>query len=185
MEIGSVFQLQLGKLFLFVFFALNLSAHAQTAEYKLKAVYLYNFLQYVDWPPDAFANEQSPLIIGVLGVDPFGKFLEETVMGETVKHRRIEVRRYKSVREIRNVHVLFVSASEEDKLNSILEDLKGRSILSVSDAQDFAGRGGIIRFITENNKIRFKINLDTARAANLSISSKLLQLAEIVSTEKQ
>ena len=160
-------------------------AHGQTAspEYKLKAVFLYNFVQFVDWPETAFADPQSPFIIGVLGSDPFGGTLEETVAGEIVKNRKIEVRRYKKVKDIESCHVLFLSASEASQFNSILAGLKGRSILTVSDTEKFARNGGMVRFVTENNKIRFRINLEVTRTEKLLISAKLLQLAEIVSTE--
>jgi len=172
------------RIFLIATFAflLAFAARAQTAspEYKLKAVYLYNFVQYVDWPPDAFADPQSPLIIGVLGNDPFGSVLEETVKDEVVKNRRLEVHRFKNVKEIKECHVLFVSASEKDKLKSILAALKGRSILTVGDMENFAQGGGVVRLITENNKIHFRINLEAVKESRLSISSKLLQLAEIM-----
>ncbi len=162
----------------------TIQAQPTTAEYKLKAVYLYNFLQYVDFPPNAFADEQSPIVIGVLGNDPFGNTLDETIISEVVKNRRLEVRRFKRVNDITDCHVLFIGASEEDKLKSILAALKGRSILTVGDVENFARLGGVIRFLTENNKIRLKINLEAAKEANLSISSKLLQIAEIISTVK-
>jgi hypothetical protein len=129
--------------------------------------------------------KKSPIIIGVLGVDPFGSVLDETVQGEIVKGRRIEVRRYRKVGEISDCHILFISSSEASKVSSILASLKGRSILTVSDAEGFASAGGMIRFITDKNKIRFRINTDATKAANLSISSKLLQLAEIVDAEKR
>jgi len=178
-----------GRIFTAMILALSVvsSAPAQTisAEYKLKAVFLYNFVQFVDWPASAFNNEQSPLIIGVLGTDPFGKFLDATVRGEVVKNRRLEIRRYKNVDEIGNCHVLFISASHAGNLNSILAGLKERSILTVSDTEEFARSGGMVRFITENHKIRFRINVEVVKAAHLTISSKLLQLAEITSAEQR
>ena len=157
----------------------------QLDEYKLKAVYRYNFVKYVDWPTNAFADEQSPLIIGVLGADPFGDTLKETVAGEVVKNRKREVRHYRDVSEIENCHVLFINSSESGNLKFILGNLKGRSILTVSDLEDFAYAGGMVRFLTENNKIRFRINVGATREADLSISAKLLQLAQIVSTERR
>ncbi len=188
----TLFVREMTKSRVFALFALILmlfgfSAQAQTvsAEYKLKAVYLLNFLQYVDFPKNVFADEKSPIVIGVLGSDPFGKALDDTVSGETVRGRPVEVRRYTQVKEVKGCQLLFISASESKRLNSILATLYKRSILTVSDADDFAIRGGMIKFVTENNKIRFRINRDAAQAADISISAKLLQLAEIVSTEKR
>ena len=120
-------------------------------EYQVKAVFLFNFTQFVEWPENAFEDEQSPLIIGVLGDDPFGSYLDETVQGEKVKQALI--------------------------------DLKGRSVLTVGDVADFARQGGVVRFFNENNKIRIRINLEAAKAANLTISSKLLRLADVVGSK--
>jgi YfiR/HmsC-like len=151
-------------------------------EYRLKAVFLFNFAQFVEWPASAFPEPDSPLVIGVLGEDPFGAYLDETVRGETVNDRPLTVRRYRQVEEIGGCHILFVSRSEQGRLGEILDSLKGRSVLTVSDANGFASRGGMIGFVTEENRIRLRVNLEVARAANLTISSKLLRPAQIVST---
>jgi hypothetical protein len=168
-------------------FALAAAAPAQTSstrEYQVKAVFLFNFAQFVDWPPAAFSDPQSPLVIGVLGKDPFDGALDDAVRGETVNARPLEVRRFKSVEEIRDCHVLFISGSESAHLDRILGALKGRNILTVGDTDGFAERGGMIRFVIEKNKVRFRINLDSAKAAGLTISSKLLRPAEIVTSGK-
>ena len=158
---------------------------AQTAaipEYRVKATFLLQFAQFVDWPPKVFSGAQTPLVIGVLGEDPFGNFLDETVRGETVERHALAVQRYRRVEEIKNCQVLFVSRSEESRLEEIAAVLKGRNILMVGDGERFAYRGGMIQFVTEANKIRLRINLDAARAANLTISSKLLRLATVIKT---
>jgi len=149
-------------------------------EYQLKAVFLFNFAQFVEWPPESFPEAQTPLVIGVLGEDPFGAYLDETVRGETVNNRSLVVHRYRRVEEIETCHVLFISRSEEDRLEQILTSLKGRNILTVGDMTDFARRGGMIRFLIEKNKIRLRVNLAATKDANLVISSKLLRPAEII-----
>ena len=121
----------------------------------------------------------APIVIGVLGSNPFGSYLEDTVRGERVGGRAIDVQRYRRVEAVRTCHVLFVSRSESGKFDQILAGLKGRSILIVSDADDFSQRGGMIRLATVENKIRLVINNDAARAANLTISSQLLRSAEL------
>jgi hypothetical protein len=148
-------------------------------EYQLKAVFLFNFAQFVEWPPQAFADAQTPLVIGVLGRDPFGAYLDETVRDEKVNGRSLTVQRYRRVEEIGACHILFISRSEADRLGQILASLKDRNILTVGDADGFTERGGMIRFVIENNKIRLRINLNAAKAARLTISSKLLRPAEI------
>ena len=148
-------------------------------EYQLKAVFLYNFAQFVDWPAQAFADAQSPLVIGILGDDPFGSYLDETVRGEKVNGHPLIVQRYRRVNEARASQVLFISRSESDRLEQIFSALKGRPVLTVGDMEDFCARGGMVRLRNERNKIRVRINLPVAKAANLAISSKLLRVAEI------
>jgi hypothetical protein len=168
--------------------ARGVASPAQTPtsrEYQLKAVFLFNFAQFVEWPRAAFPEAKTPLVIGVLGEDPFGAFLDDTVRGEKVNNRPLAVHRFRRVDEIKTCHVLFISRSERERLGQILPSLKGRNILTVGDAEDFAGRGGMIRFVTEKNKIRLKINVDAAKTADLTISSKLLRPAEIVTSGKE
>jgi hypothetical protein len=160
---------------------------AQTAipaEYQIKAVFLFNFAQFVEWPPEAFPEAQAPLVIGVLGEDPFGAYLDETVRGEKLNGHLVVVQRYRRAEEIGACHVLFISRSEADRLEPILAGLKGRSVLTVGDFDGFARRGGMIRFVRENNKIRLRIGLETAKAARMTISSKLLRPAQIVARGK-
>ncbi len=116
---------------------------------------------------------------GLLKHFPTPIHLDETVRGEKVNGHPLTVQRYRRVGEIRACQVLFISRSEADRLEQILASLRGRSILTVGDTDDFAARGGMIRLATERNKVRMRINLDAVKAANLAISSKLLRVAEI------
>ena len=160
-------------------------AQAQSPEYRIKAVFLFNFAQFVEWPAEAFPDEKAPLVIGILGQDPFGGFLDELVHDELAHNRPVQIQRFRRTEDLKNCHVLFVSQSETDRFETVLQEMKGRPILTVSDIDKFASRGGMVRFITEKNKIRFRINLEVAQAARLNISSKLLRAAEITSTQKE
>lgn len=153
---------------------------AQAPEYQVKAVFLFNFAQFVDWPADAFPDADTPFVIGVLGDDPFGSVLDQTVRGERLGGRSFQVRRYQRVDDIKTCHILFISRSEESRPESMPAGLKHRPILTVSDAEGFAERGGMIRFVTDRNRIRLQINLAAAEAAHLTISSKLLRVAEVI-----
>ena len=158
-------------------------ASAQTAaskEYQLKAVFLFNFAQFVEWPARAFREAEAPLVIGVLGEDPFGAYLDELVAGEKVGIRPLIVRRYQRVEDIAECHILFISRSETATLDKSLAHLKGRSVLTVGDMDTFTQQGGMVRFFTENGKIRFKINVQAAKACELTPSSKILSPATIV-----
>jgi hypothetical protein len=153
-------------------------------EYQVKAVFLLNFAHFVDWPSEAFADATAPLVIGVLGNDPFTDALDETVRDEKVNNHPLAVRRYRRASEIRDCHVLFISGSESERFAEIFAQLRGRSILTVGDVESFGLAGGMIRFVTENNKTRLRINVDAAKAARLTLSSKLLRPAEIVGPGK-
>lgn len=153
---------------------------ARPSEYQVKAVFLFNFAQFVDWPPEAVADSQEPLVIGILGSDPFGDLLDATVRGEHRGARPFLVRRYQRAEDIKSCNILFISRPEADRPQEVLAGLKSRPILTVSDAEGFAERGGMIGFVTDRNRIRLKINLGVAQAAHLTISSKLLRVAEII-----
>ena len=151
-------------------------------EYQIKAVFLYNFPQFVEWPAAAFPKDASPLVIGVLGDDPFGPYLDDIVRGEQVNDRRLTVQRYDTPKDISACQILFVSRSESRNLERTLATLKGTTVLTVSDADGFAERGGMIQLVTEKGKIHLKINVEAARASGLTISSKLLRSAQIVAS---
>jgi hypothetical protein len=153
---------------------------ALAQEYDLKAAFLFNFAQFVEWPADAFATAASPITIGILGEDPFGTSLDEIVANEVIHDRRLQVRRYRSVDQIDACHILFVTAAESKRMDHIFSRLGSRSILTVGDAEDFTARGGVVGFKTAKSRLRIRINMDVARAAKLSISAKLLRQAEIV-----
>jgi hypothetical protein len=166
---------------IFSLLATRSQAETPSAEYRLKAAFLFNFAQFTEWPPQAFANTKAPIVIGILGVDPFGSFLDETVRNEEAHGRPLVVKRFKTAAEVETCHILYISASEEPRVDSILETLYGRPVLTVGDFESFALRGGMVRFYTQNNRIRMRINLDSVRAAKLDITSRILRVAEIVS----
>jgi len=153
-------------------------------EFQVKAVFLFNFAQFVGWPPQAFENEQSPLVIGILGADPFGRFLDDVVRGESVSGHVLVVRRYRKIEDVEHCHVLFVSGSEGSHVAKIAQALRGRPILTVCDWEGLARHGAIVRFLNEDDRVRLQINLEAAKAAGLTISSKLLRSAEIVGASK-
>lgn len=155
--------------------------HGQVVkDYDLKAVFLYNFAQFVDWPASAFQGIDSPLVICVLGSDPFGGSLDELTRNEVIGTHPLKVRRHRQVEAAGDCHILFIDKSETDRLDYILSNLRDRPVLTVSETEEFAARGGMIRFLTKDNKIRLAINQDAAKSANLALSSKLLKAAQNV-----
>lgn len=149
-------------------------------EFQVKAVFLYNFAQFVEWPASAFEGPESPLVIGVLGLDPFGSFLDETVQGERVNGRPLVVRRYRSVSEIDRCHILFISGSESADAAKVAATMKERGVLTVCDWEATNWEGSMVRFVMDRGRVRLRINLESAKEAGLNISSKLLRSAEAV-----
>jgi YfiR/HmsC-like len=156
------------------------AAAAPVSEYQLKAVFLFNFAQFVEWPAAALPRDNAPFVIGVVGKDPFGASLDEVLRGENVNRHPLAVERYPSAAAIGDCQILFIPAAEIGHLDAILTALKGKSTLTVTDADNPAVRGVIIDLVKRDNRIRLRIDLQAARAGNLIISSKLLRPAEIV-----
>ncbi|MGH9542264.1 MAG: YfiR family protein [Terriglobales bacterium] len=155
-----------------------------SSEYLIKAGFIYNFAKFIQWPESAFAQPNSPIVIGILGSDPFGSVMDRIVADKTIGGRGFVVRRLtwgKDSADLKNCAIVFVSSSEHKNLHDILLSLKGLPILTIGDTPDFAQKGGIIGFTVEDNRIRFEINVAAARLAQLVISSRLLTLAKIVS----
>jgi hypothetical protein len=173
--------LLLGCTLLLPFLAHSADAGAPT-EYQVKAVFVFNFAHFVEWPPPTFATPDEPFVIGVVGDDPFGVRLDEAVRGEQINSHPLAVRRFRTVGEIGGCQILFIGRSENARLRDILAALDHRSTLTVSDLDDASERGVMIQFTTQNNRIRLRINVESARAAALTLSSKLLRPAEIVDT---
>jgi hypothetical protein len=148
-------------------------------EYLVKAAFLYNFAKFVEWPDKAFMDDQTPIILYILGKDPFGNALD-SLQNKTVKGRNLMITRLKDIHDSQQCHILFISQSEKKNLARIFEKIKKWNVLTVSDIENFAQEGGIINFITKENKIRFAINVDAAQRSDLTVSSKLLKLAIIV-----
>jgi len=165
--------------------ALARLAHAEQPpqmldEYQVKAAFLYNFAKFVEWPPQVFSSAAEPISICVLGPDPFGATLRETVSGKDVSGRPFLVRPLQDVRQVAGCRILFVSSSERGVLSSILAGTKTTGVLTVGETESFLRQGGIINFKIDGGKVRFAINLDAAQQAGIRVSSKLLSLAETV-----
>jgi hypothetical protein len=169
--------------------AMALSGHAEgvessdSSEYLIKAGFIYNFAKLVEWPTTAFAQPDSPIIIGILGDDPFGATLDRIVADKKINGRSFVVKRLKWTRELkdlRDCNILFVSSSEKEHMDSVVDAVKWLPVLTIGDVPGFARRGGIMNFTLEDNKIRFEVNVEAAKHADLTISSRLLTLARIV-----
>jgi hypothetical protein len=162
-------------------FVLPARADEPSREYQVKAAFIYNFVQFVDWPASAVADDGSPFTIGVLGANPFGDALDRVVEGKTAHGHTLAVRYFSRIEDVEKCQALFVVSSDQDYLQTLHDKLKGQSVLTIGESDQFLPTGGIIRMYTEEHKVRFEINVDAAEQAELKISSKLLNLAKIFS----
>ena len=166
-------------------------------EYKIKAAFLYNFIQFVDWPKEKTGDHNEPIIIGIIGKDPFDDAFEP-INNKQIKGRKGLIKRFEGIEKLkksggvdnseiaflRKCHLLFVCSSEKDHLTDIINFVDGHSVLTVGEMSNMLKSGGMINFLVEENKVRFEINLTAARKGKLKIRSQLLRLAMRVIDKK-
>ncbi|MGO9111783.1 MAG: YfiR family protein [Thermoguttaceae bacterium] len=152
-------------------------------EYTIKGAFLYNFGRYVQWPGTAFADDHAPFVIGVLGTDPFGAVLDEIANSVKVDGRTVVAKRFATLAEYSPCHILFIAAAADAKVKTeVLAKLQNKGVLLVGEEAGLVQQGAVVNFYIENNKVRFEINVETAKQQQLKVSSKLLSLAKIVGT---
>lgn len=150
------------------------------SEYQVEAAYLYNFGRFVEWPAKVTTAKADSFTICVLGEDPFGRALDVTLAGEMIGNQKVAARRISSPGDSVDCRILFISSSEANRLNKIIDALDNRAILTVSDIPQFSRHRGMIQLVLEDNRIRFEVNLNATQHAGLTLSSELLKLATAV-----
>lgn len=148
-------------------------------EYQVKAAFIYNFLQFIEWPVKPNKKLHPSFNLYILGENPFAAVFEN-YQGETVQGRKLSIRHSQSIHDLKDVQVLFITHSEKNRLPTILKQTNELGILSIGDSEGFGQQGVMINFFIERNKVRFEINMDAARRAGFKISSHLLKLAKII-----
>ena len=159
--------------------ALSLQAATGPSEYQVKAAFLFNFLKFTEWPASAFTNAAAPLVVGVMGSDPFDGALEATVKDESVSGRPVVVRRLAPNEAVSGFHALFISRSEKEALALLLESLKTNCVLTLGDCARFCELGGMVNLALSGQTVRPEINPGAASLAGLKLSSKLLNLKSV------
>ncbi|MBN1916809.1 MAG: YfiR family protein [Verrucomicrobia bacterium] len=154
-------------------------------EYQIKAAFLYKAALFVEWPATAVPETPDVFVIGVLGSDPFGTFLDEIAATKKVGDKRIIVRRFETLEAYTPCHILFVAVSEHSRIAGVIERLRDTPVLLVADTKGFAQAGGALGLVIEDNKVRLEVNPAAAERAGLKISSKLLRLARLVKATKE
>ena len=157
----------------------SLGQGAPSRENQVKAAFIYNFAQFVEWPDDTFLGNGAPFVIGVLGDGGLQGELERTLKGKTAGGREFSVRYFARVSDITRCHILFIGAAEQGHAGEVLQKVNHQGTLTVGDFDGFTAASGVVRFMTEDNKLRFEVNVDAANDERLRVSSKLLKLARI------
>lgn len=149
-------------------------------EYQLKAAFIGKFVKYISWPAERLGDNDAPLVVGVIGQDPFGEKLEAAFKNRKSDERPVVVRRLPALQGLEAVHVLFVPDSGAAQLDEILRAAKNPGLLLIGESDGFAAHGGVINFYLDGDKLRFEINTESAKRQKLKVSSDLLKLARIV-----
>jgi YfiR/HmsC-like len=161
--------------------AASLAAQQSTpSEYQDKAAFLYNFAKFVEWPHGTFAKPSSAFRFCVFGKDPFGKVLDDALLGKQIAEHPVELTRARRISDLAGCQVVFIPSSENSHLSEAVASLRGRNVLLVGEGEEFADSGGAIQFFLQDNRVRFAINPDAASRAGLKVSSKLLALASVI-----
>ena len=161
--------------------------HAQNprpTDYQVKATYLYNFGRFIEWPGKVAAAQGGSFTVCVLGQDPFGPSLDATLAGETIGGKTVVAKRISSAEESGDCQILFLSLTDDSRLNKIIADLDKKAVLTVSDMSQFVKRGGMVQFVLEGKKVRFEVNLTATQHAGLTLSSELLKVATAVKRDR-
>ena len=166
--------------FLYLICPMPLRGQSEVDEYRLKAAFLFHFAQFVEWPSSVLKNPTGPLVICVVGQDPFRGEMEGVVQGKLIDGRVLEIRHVKQIQDSRTCHLLFIGKKESARIPELIGIIRNMPVLTIGESDDFLQQGGIIRFCWEERKVRFEVNQEAAGNANLKISSRLLLLAKTV-----
>lgn len=148
--------------------------------YEVKSVYLYHFCRYVEWPPNVVPGDDKMFVIGVVGPDVFGKYLD-ALTAQKVGDKKIVVQRYASASDYKPCHILFIApdATTDKRLAEVLDKVKNKPVLLVSDTEGFARKGVVFNFIIEENNVKIEFNPDAAKRAKLPVNAQIPRLPQV------
>ena len=172
-----------------IFFALPAAGGAAEArdaslEYAVKAAYLPKFANYIEWPASAFETPQSAITLCIAGPDPFRGAVDNAMAGQQANGRAIVVRHPATVGRDSGCRILFVGGDDAGKVGQILDAVRGTNVLTVTEGETAGQTPSIIRFVIEDNHVRFAIDVQAAAQNGISVSSKLLNLALSVTPKR-
>ena len=161
------------------------AARQEMNEYEWKSRFLYNVCVYAEWPAAAFAANDSPIVIGIVGKDPFGESMTKIFGENTAQKRKIEIKKFDAVKNIKDCHILFLPATEKENLAAALAKLKGTNTLLIGESEGLGAKGAVLNLLIEDKqKVKVEFNADAAERAGIKLSSKLVKLTKPVQDEK-
>lgn len=163
----------------FVVFS-GLAAESPPSENQLRAAFILNFTRFITWPDDRFDEPDAPLVVGVLGDDRLASEMIKLFAGKTVASRNLQVKAANDLGLLGRCHAVYLGRIDERHVSEALEVLHSNRVVTLGEAKGFIDKGGALGFTWEGKKLRFEVNLDTASAAGVSISSQLLRLSQRV-----
>jgi hypothetical protein len=164
-----------------LFFGMTEAISPQASEYMLKGIFLEKFTRFIEWPKSSGVEDSTkPFIISVIGKDPFKSLLDQLYSSQKIRNKKVELRYVSDISDIDDCNILFIARSEKYRIAEIIGQTRQKPILTVGDSESLTGSGVIINLRLTGNKIRFEINEDAAREANLYMSHLLLKEAIIV-----
>jgi len=156
---------------------------AQTNEQSMKAGFVYNFALFAEWPAKVFKDIRSPLAI-CIAADKATVQVFEPLTTKKILGRSVAVHAFGDNATRYPCHIIYIDSKNKAEAAELLHLVSGPGVLTIGDLEGFCQLGGIVNFYHENNKLRFEINTDAARRADIKLSSQLLKLAKIVKEEK-
>ncbi len=153
-------------------------------EYDLKAAFVFNFVRHTKWPKSAFKDARSPLVVAVVGKDPFGKWLSSVFKGRKIGGRSVLIRRYTCAKDIGPVHVLILGKLDKKERKRCIEKIKRKPILTIADTGGAEAMGTMIGFYVEGKRIKFEIAPSRVKDARLKMRSQVFNSARIVRLKK-
>lgn len=160
---------------------LQFNISGQADEYIMKAIALEQVSRFLEWPKNSIIDDDSlPFVIGVLGINPFGKLLEETYEKHKIKNKDVKIVYYDKIEELNQCHILFISNSKKSDIQKVIDHINEKPILTVGDTKGYAESGVLINFYLADNNIRFEINEKRMSDVGFSVSYMLLKVAKII-----
>lgn len=160
------------------------SANVPVPEARLKAAFLYQFVGYVEWPPEALPAQGAPFTIGVVGGEGLSRELTQAVKGRSAQGKPIEVKRLDAGDTLRGVQLLFIGADRRQRLEELVPSARQGAVLVVTESEGALDDGSVINFLIADQRVRFEVSLVAAEESGLKLSSRLLDVAQRVVTRE-